>query len=52
MVLKPLIIVLIVVIVVFGPSRLPQLGKSLGKTMRSMREGMDDDSAKDDGDKA
>ena len=34
-----LIIILVVVLILFGPKRLPQLGKSLGKTMRSIREG-------------
>jgi sec-independent protein translocase protein TatA len=36
-----LIIILVVVLIIFGPSRLPKLGESLGKTMRSLREGMD-----------
>lgn len=43
-----LIIILVIVLVIFGPSRLPQLGKSLGETMRSLREGMDGET--DDGD--
>lgn len=34
-----LIIILVVVLILFGPKRLPQLGKSLGKTMRSIRDG-------------
>jgi sec-independent protein translocase protein TatA len=33
------IIVLIVVLIIFGPKQLPELGKSLGKTMKSIREG-------------
>jgi sec-independent protein translocase protein TatA len=36
-----LIIILVIVLVLFGPKRLPQLGKSLGKTMKSLREGLD-----------
>ncbi len=36
-----LIIILAIVLIIFGPSRLPQLGKSLGQTMKSVREGMD-----------
>jgi sec-independent protein translocase protein TatA len=43
-----LIIVLIIVLVIFGPSRLPQLGESLGKTIRAIREG----SEQKDGDEA
>jgi TatA/E family protein of Tat protein translocase len=36
-----LIIILVVVLILFGPKRLPQLGKSLGKTMRAIRDGAD-----------
>ena len=36
-----LIIVLVIVLVLFGPTRLPQLGKSLGKTVKSMRDGLE-----------
>jgi len=34
-----LIIILVIILVLFGPKRLPQLGKSLGKTMKAIREG-------------
>jgi sec-independent protein translocase protein TatA len=43
-----LVIVLAIVLVLFGPSRLPQLGKSLGKTMRAIREGSEGDVDDDD----
>ena len=36
-----LIIILVIVLVLFGPKRLPQLGKSLGKTMKAIREGVE-----------
>lgn len=36
-----LLLILVVVLVLFGPSRLPQLGKSLGKTMKAIRDGVD-----------
>lgn len=36
-----LVIILVIVLVLFGPKRLPQLGKSLGKTVKSMREGLE-----------
>lgn len=36
-----LIIILVIVLVLFGPKRLPQLGKSIGKTVKSMREGLE-----------
>ncbi|MDR3685484.1 MAG: twin-arginine translocase TatA/TatE family subunit [Coriobacteriia bacterium] len=38
-----LIIILIIVLIIFGPKQLPQLGKSLGQTMKSIRDGMEDD---------
>ena len=46
-------IVLIIALVVFGPKRLPELGKSLGKGLNEFREGMsnlggDDDDEDDD----
>lgn len=36
-----LIIILVIVLILFGPKRLPQLGKSLGKTMKAVRDGVD-----------
>ena len=36
---QSLIIILVIVLVIFGPKRLPELGKSLGKTMKALREG-------------
>lgn len=36
-----LIIILIIVLIIFGPKQLPQLGKSLGKTMKSIRDGVE-----------
>ena len=36
------IIVLIIVLVIFGPKNLPKLGKMVGKTMKNFKEGMDD----------
>jgi len=34
-----LIIILVIVLILFGPKRLPALGKSLGKTVKAIREG-------------
>ena len=39
---QELIIVLIIVLVIFGPKNLPELGKMFGKTMKNFKEGMDD----------
>ena len=44
-----LLIILVVILVIFGPKNLPKLGKSLGSTVKSIREGLEDG---DDGDKA
>ena len=35
-----LVIILVVVLLIFGPKNLPKLGASLGKTVKSLREGM------------
>ncbi len=39
---KELIIGLILALLVFGPSRIGQLGAALGKTIRDFRKSMDD----------
>ncbi|MBK8294001.1 MAG: twin-arginine translocase TatA/TatE family subunit [Solirubrobacterales bacterium] len=47
-------IVLIIALIVFGPKRLPELGKSLGKGINEFRDGLnkvsDDDDDDDDDD--
>lgn len=35
-----LLIILIVVLLIFGPKNLPKLGSALGKTVKGLREGM------------
>lgn len=40
-------IVLIIALVVFGPSRLPELGKSAGKGMREFKASISGDSDED-----
>jgi sec-independent protein translocase protein TatA len=47
-----LIIILAIVLVIFGPSQLPKLGASLGKTVRSVQEGIDGKLDDDDAPKA
>ncbi|EPR44493.1 Sec-independent protein translocase protein tatA/E-like protein [Desulfovibrio sp. X2] len=44
-VLQPehLIVILGIALLVFGPSKLPQLGKSLGKAIRELKNSMNDD---------
>ncbi len=36
-----LVIILVIVIILFGPSQLPKIGKMIGQTTRSIREGME-----------
>lgn len=37
-----MVVVLIIALVIFGPSRLPQLGESMGKAIRGFKEGLQD----------
>ncbi len=41
--MNELVIILLVVLVVFGPKNLPKLGKMFGKTMNNFKKGMEDD---------
>jgi sec-independent protein translocase protein TatA len=34
-------LIALVVLLLFGPKRLPQLGKSIGKTVKAIRDGVD-----------
>ena len=43
-----LIIVLVILLVIFGPKRLPGLGRSLGSGMREFKESVTGDSKDDD----
>lgn len=36
-----LVIILVIILILFGPKRLPQLGKMLGKTVRNVRDGIE-----------
>lgn len=38
-----LIIILVIALVVFGPSRLPELGKGLGKSIRDFKKALSED---------
>jgi sec-independent protein translocase protein TatA len=46
-----LIIILVIVMVVFGASRLPQLGKGLGSGMRNFRDALKGEGGDDEKDK-
>lgn len=38
-----LLILLVIVLLIFGPSRLPGLGKSIGEAIRGFKKGLGDD---------
>lgn len=40
-----LLIILAIIIVIFGASRLPGLGKGIGSAIRNFKEGMKDETA-------
>jgi sec-independent protein translocase protein TatA len=46
--LPEIAIVLVIVLVIFGPKRLPQLGKSLGSGMREFKDAVTGKSKDDD----
>ena len=37
-----LLIIVVVVLIIFGPKNLPKLGSALGKTVKNVREGMEE----------
>lgn len=43
-----LLIILVVILLIFGPKNLPKLGNALGKTVKSLREGMSGDKKDDE----
>ena len=38
-----LLIILLVVVVLFGPTQIPKLSKMMGKSIKNLRAGMSDD---------
>jgi len=41
-----LLVIFFIALVVFGPKKLPELGKGLGEGIRALKDGMKDNSAK------
>ncbi len=38
-----LVVILLVVLVIFGPKNLPKIGTAIGQTVRNVKEGMEED---------
>jgi sec-independent protein translocase protein TatA len=49
--LPEILVVLVIALIVFGPKRLPELGRSLGKGIREFRGSVSGDNHDDDDDK-
>jgi sec-independent protein translocase protein TatA len=45
--LPELLVILVIVVLIFGANRLPQLGKGVGSAIKNFKEGMKDGSADD-----
>jgi sec-independent protein translocase protein TatA len=45
--LPELMVVLVIALVLFGPSKLPSLGKSLGEAIRGFKKGLEDSPSED-----
>jgi sec-independent protein translocase protein TatA len=43
--LPELLIILVIVVLIFGANRLPQLGKGIGSAIRNFKEGIKDETA-------
>jgi sec-independent protein translocase protein TatA len=42
-----LLVILVIVVIIFGANRLPQLGEGLGKAIKGFKKGISDDNEKD-----
>ena len=46
-----LVIIFLIVLLLFGAKRLPEIGRSVGKAIQSFKKGMSDESDKNDAEK-
>ena len=46
--LQELVIILAIALLIFGPSKLPQIGSGLGKAIRDFKKGVGNDDPEDD----
>ncbi|HEX9880335.1 MAG TPA: twin-arginine translocase TatA/TatE family subunit [Candidatus Binatia bacterium] len=49
---QELLVILVIALVIFGPSRLPQIGSTLGKAIRDFRKGIGGEAGEDEGEEA
>jgi len=47
--LQELLVILVIALVIFGPSKLPQIGSGLGKAIRDFKKGVSGDEAEESG---
>ena len=45
--LQELLVILVIALVIFGPSKLPQIGSGLGKAIRDFKKGVTESSDED-----
>jgi sec-independent protein translocase protein TatA len=45
--IEELLVILVIILILFGGKKLPELSRSIGESIREMRKGFSDDAAKD-----
>ena len=43
-----LLVLLVIALVIFGPSKLPSLGKGIGEAIRGLKKGLEEEPTKED----
>jgi sec-independent protein translocase protein TatA len=43
-----MVVILVIALIIFGPSKLPQLGESMGKAIKGFKQGLKDDADEQD----
>ena len=43
-----LLVLLVIALVIFGPSKLPSLGKGIGEAIRGLKKGLEEEPSKED----
>jgi sec-independent protein translocase protein TatA len=46
--LQELLVILVIALVIFGPSKLPQIGSGLGKAIRDFKRGVSSDESEEE----